>query len=162
MVSIRVKVTVPSEKFADKKWVDEVVATMRRKTGPELKFEFQQTVNTWKNKPTFTIHQETQSNRILVDVYTFNDIYRLVNEGSPKHPIPRAPGFLRYRTGYASKSKAGSKHSFVGGKFGGWRVAKQVQHPGFEARKFDQLIAEDYNPKFQKDMQEAFNRVAKR
>lgn len=169
MVSIRLKVTVPKEKFTDKRWVEEVVSTMRRKTGPELRFEFQRTVNTWDKKPFFAIHQEVGSQRISTSVHTFNDIYALVNAGSPSHVIyPKwtrtggiGRGFLRFRSGYASKTKAGSTRSFVGGPFGDFVSARVVHHPGFEARRFDQLIADDYLPTFERDMQEAFKRAAK-
>lgn len=162
VVSIRVKVTVPKEKFADVRVQDEILRVMRMKTTPDLKREFNLTTATWNLKPSFQSKQEHRGDRISTEVYTNDDIYRLVNEGSPKHPIPRAPGFIRYRTGYKSKTRPGWVNSFTGGKFGGWRVARQIQHPGFEARRFDEMISSSYKPTFEIDMQQAINRAFKR
>ena len=167
MVSIRIKVTVPKEKFADKHWVNTIADVMKTKTAPDLRREFLKTVFGWsaEKKPHFTRQLKRTSHSISMSVFDREegDIYTLVNAGSPAHIITpkKARGFLRFRTGYRSATTPGSiqsRRAYRSGQFVGARV---VHHPGFEARKFDELIAEDYYQTFVNDMQEAFERAAR-
>ena len=167
MVSIRIKVTVPKEKFADKHWVNTIADVMKTKTAPDLRREFLKTVFGWsaEKKPHFTRQLKRTSHSISMSVFDREegDIYSLVNAGSPAHTItPKSPrGFLRFKPGYRSATTAGSiqsRRAYRSGKFVG---AKIVHHPGFEARKFDELIAEDCRVTFEGDMQKAFDKAAR-
>jgi len=97
-------------------------------------------------------------------VYTDSEIYALVNAGSPPHPIyPRKGGFLRFKPGYRPATTPGqlrSRRAYRSGKYVIARSISDPEHPGFEARNFDELVAKEYDPQFVKDMQEAVNSVA--
>ena len=107
---------------------------------------FQATVGSWKRKPKFTRRRAMRKGRTIEgDVTTRNEIYGYVTGGTrrhriPKHPMPRGKK-LRFRTGYRSKTRRRVLGSHKGGAFGGVAFARQVMHPGTEAREFQQEIA---------------------
>ena len=163
-ISISLKVVLPKQKFADKKWVDSIANAMKKKTAPTLKKYFRDTVYGWsaKKKPSFR-QKLTRSNQFIsMFVYTDSEIYALVNAGSPPHPIPARPGgILRYKPGYRASTSPGVLKSRRAYRSGAYRIAKLIKkHPGFKARNFDEMIAKEYEPQFIEDMQDAVNGVA--
>jgi len=157
---IQIKVTLPKKQFSNVLVQHYLHQKQKSVTGPEIKQDFEGTVQGWNNKPAFITKYSMNDREVGVRVYPSSgkngDIYRLVVLGSPAHTITvrRAP-FLRYQTGYSSSTKAGSLLSRPNQRSGRWRVAHSVKHPGFEEREFDRLIGDKNLPKFQKDMQDA-------
>lgn len=165
MVSISVKVSLPKTKFANKKWLDEIARVQRQTSVPRLKKLFVQTTFGWSKKPEFGWVQRRSSDEMSITMYPQGqhaDIWELVNAGSPSHAIyPKKGGFLRFRPGYRAATRPGSlqsRRAYRSGKFVG---AGKVNHPGFEARKFTELIAEEYTNPFVSDMQDALNKTAR-
>lgn len=164
MVGITVKVTTPTRKFGNKKWLDEIARTQRQTSVPRLRKLFQQTVFGWSKKPGFGWRQERLNDEMSITMYPTGqhaEIWNLVNEGSPAHEIRPRKGILRFRPGYRSATRPGqlmSRRAYRSGPFVG---ARTVNHPGFEARKFTELIAEEYHNPYINDMQDAINRVAR-
>ena len=163
---ISIKVTLPKVEFARKKWLDSIASKQRAKALPKLRALFRQTVFGWSVKPDFGWSQTKTSGEISINVYPRGegaDIWNLVNKGSPPHRIPKT-GFARmvYRPGYKAATKPGSLQSGRKYRSGKPRVSYSIDHPGFEARNFTELIAEKYASDFAMDMQEAVTEVARR
>lgn len=164
MVSIKVSVNLPKKPFATKKWLDEIARTQRQTSVPRLKKLFNQTVFGWSRKPEFGWAQQRSADAMSITMYpqgVHADKWELVNAGSPPHTIKPKRGFLRFRPGYRSATTPGqlqSRRAYRSGKEAGARV---VNHPGFAPRKFDELIAQEYQNPFINDMQDALNDVAK-
>lgn len=161
MVSISVKVIVPKNKFKDKKWVEGVADAMKTKTAPKLKALFRKSTFGWSKHPSFRQTLTRRAFSLSMEVYTDDEKYGLLNAGSPRHDIPAKKGFLRFRPGYRSATTPGqlqSRRAYRSGKYVG---AGRVDHPGFEARKFDELVAKEYAPQFRDDIQDGINKVAR-
>lgn len=163
---IRVKVTVPDEILNVKAVVDAIASAQRQKTAPQMKQLFSQTVDGWDNRPDWSQKQEIETNRIAISVWasgTHEKQYRLVNEGARAHPItPRNPGgFLRFQPGYIPATRPGSLTSSPKQRFGDFIRTRGVSHPGFEARLFDEQVADAITDDFASDMQEAIGNAAK-
>lgn len=161
MPTIEIHVTVPKEIFRVEEWRRRVLHVQDQKTGPELQRLFRKTVEGWEHKARFYKRKHVTTYQIGIIAHSAKDkegeIYALVNNGARPHIIrPRRRGFLRFQTGY----RAASRPRFIGGgrktRFGAFISTPVVHHPGFEAREFDQAIAEFYAPTFAKDMQETF------
>lgn len=162
MVSIRVSVTIPKWKFKDKKWVQGVADALVKKTAPHLKVLFRKSTYGWSKHPSFKQHLTRHAHELAMEVYTEDEKYGLVNAGSPKHVIGAARyGFLRFKPGYRSATTPGQLQSRRAFRSGKHVTSYGVNHPGFEARKFDELVAKEYEPQFRSDIQDALNRAAK-
>lgn len=161
MPTIEINVTVPKEVFKIPEWRRRVEHVQDQTTGPQLQGLFRKTVSGWEHKPRFYKRKHITAYQIGVIVHPakekMGDIYALVNQGAKPHIIrPRRAKFLRFQTGY----RAASRPRFIGSgrksRSGRFISTPMVRHPGFEAREFDQAIAEEYAPKFFKDMQDTF------
>lgn len=162
---ITVKVTLPGKKFANRKWFDEMARTQRQTSVPRLRKLFEKTVFGWSKKPGFGWSQRRTFDEMSITMYPtgqYADIWNLVSSGSPAHVIkPRKGGLLSFRPGYRAATRPGSLMSSRAYRSGKTVAAKIVNHPGFEARNFPELIAEEYRNPYVNDMQDALNRVAK-
>lgn len=163
-IKIKMRVRVPKELLSSAKVVDEIARAQRQQTAPELKKLFKQTVDGWKTPPDFSQTQAIGPNRISISVFTSGPNagkYALVNEGSPPHIIrPRRGGMLRFQTGYRAGTRPRMLSSRAYQRFGNYISTGIVHHPGFDARKFDETVAEEHGPQFEKDMQDAIKRAA--
>lgn len=168
---VSISITVSGKNFADHNWVDEVSRAMERTTKPKLKKLFLKSTFGWspENVPDFDGKLNRKANFISMQVFPRNNqrgqVYRMVVLGAPRHPIPkntRKGKLLKFRKGYIAATKPGRLMSGHAYRNGPTVVARKVNHPGFEPREFDVLVAEAYVPEFQKDMQEAFDKAASR
>jgi hypothetical protein len=160
MPDIRISVTMPDmSKFSAKEYVDRIAQAQRDKTVPELTRLFKLTVDGWDNKPRFDWEQQITSHSIGVRVYSAgenSDQYALVVKGSPPHTIrSKNGGLLHYQPGYRPSTKPRILSSHAKSRFGAYISTPVVNHPGFDAREFDQAIAETHKPDFERDMQDA-------
>lgn len=98
------------------------------------------TVQTWTRKPVFTSQRLALWERVIG---TDDEIYGYVNHGTEPHIIrPRNPGgVLAFQSGYQAKTIPNVAFSRAGGAFGPTVHAREVNHPGTEARNFDDAIA---------------------
>lgn len=163
MVSIRIKLTLPKTNFKDKGWVDAVSNALKQKSSPKMKELFRKSTFGWSSKPSFRQELKRATYRLSMEVYTQDALYGLINAGSPKHDIPaRSGGWLRFRPGYRSATTAGSLQSRRAYRSGPYWKARIIKpHPGFKARKFDELVAEEYGKEFPNDIQDAINTAAR-
>ena len=87
--------------------------------------------------------------------------------GTKKHKIPKRPktgrSRLRFKTGYKPKTRAGpARFGGPGVATGPIRYAKQVTHPGFKPRKFEEEILKDLRPDYNKAVSSGARRGLKR
>lgn len=163
---ISITVSVPKVDYARKKWLDAIASKQRAKSLTALRRLFKETVNGWSKKPDFGWAQTKSASEVVLRVYPTGPhagTWNLVNEGSPPHTINAKPrSTLNFRKGYRSATKPGQLRS--GRKYRSlpWWVAKKVDHPGFEGRKFTELIAQKFAEDYAMDMQEAVTEVAQR
>jgi hypothetical protein len=135
---------------------------------PGVLVDFEATVDTFKDKPTFTSKTELLSDGIVTYVglddseSKANENYRRLDAGAVRHMIyARKKRTLRFRTGYVPKTVPRVLASHAGGRTGPWRAPKAVNHPGFEARDFEGTIALKHNARYYRLMEKAMKRAAK-
>ncbi len=137
-----------------------------RKTGTGIKADFEKTTATWKNKPKFE-QQISLSGGPQVEIYTTDEIYGYVDQGTKPHEI-----WAGYYTGksdkkvlaFASKSTPKTKPGVIG-SFGGSSgkvdtFRPYVQHPGGAPRNFSKEIQKQWTPKFKRRMEKAMKQAA--
>lgn len=164
---IEIKVSLPKVEFARKKWLDAIASKQRAKSLPGLRKLFKETVNGWSKKPDFGWAQIKTGDSISINVYPtgeYAEIWNLVNEGAPAHPIDpkKNGGLLRFRPGYRAATRPGQLRSGRSYRSGKHVTAKRVIHPGFEPRRFTELIAQEFAERYGMEMQEAVSEVANR
>ena len=161
MTGIRITVKVPQMVLNSAQVRAKILQTMRTHTGPDLRREFKKTVEGWETAPDFDMKFLEHSGSLATQVFPVGSgkaTYELVNEGSPAHTItPRRGGALRFQTGYRSATSPRTIGSRAKSRSGPFVSAGIVHHPGFEARKFDETIADDYTDTFEQDIQDAIN-----
>lgn len=164
MVSININVSVPKKLFLDADFVNEITEIMKKEVAPDLKHLFRGTTNGWSEKPSWRQKLTQRSSEISMEVWTEDDKYGLVNAGSPRHDIPAKPGgLLRFRRGYRSATTAGSlisRRAYRSGKYEYATIIKN--HPGFAPRKFDELVSQEYDPKFRESVQKAIENASRK
>ena len=160
-MKIRVTLTVPKSVLDAQNVVNAIAAKQRTNTAPDVKHLFRQTTVGWHDPPGWGQKQTILRDSIGMEIHSSgpnSDQYALVNAGSPRHNIPLQPGFLSFQRGYtpSTRPRVLSSRAYVrfGPRYSG---VMQVHHPGFEAREFDQEIAERYKDTFRDDMQDAIN-----
>jgi hypothetical protein len=124
--------------------------------------DFLLTVSQWEHEPKFDKEVSVGPNSVDILVGTDDQIYRYVSEGTKAHPIRvKNAKALHFQAGYNAKTMPGVISSKAGGAFGDDVFALEVQHPGTEARKFEETIAKKWRPRFQKEMQAAMKDAAR-
>lgn len=70
--------------------------------------------------------------------------YTWVDNGTDgPYKIPKAPGFLKFKTGGRPKTQPGRLQSMVGSPGTQWRTAAQVEHPGIKPRNFSEQVGDE-------------------
>lgn len=125
-------------------------------------------VANWENKPDFAykISVKPEAIRVIVnltrpkrvkdsDINT-NTLWKFIDKGTKAHTIrPKTPsGKLRFKWGGKGsyQSKTGARPARYGGpgtvRNGEIVYRKEVHHPGFPGREFEETINKDLRPKF--------------
>lgn len=118
--------------------------------------DFSKTVDTWKSDIQFELKYKLNPSHDVEEFAIYNSdlVYKWVNYGTKAHKIPMKreqpvfdkngkivpPKRLKFMNGYNAKTQAGQLDSSGGGPFGEYIYAKEVMHPGIEARNFDDLV----------------------
>lgn len=103
--------------------------------------EYKKTTRTWKRKPRFVAQMDKKRHTVIV--YTENEIYGYVDEGTRPHKItPKRAPLLRFQSKYVAKTSPRIIGSKRGGASGPWVSAKEVTHPGTKARDFSKIIGQ--------------------
>lgn len=133
-----------------------------RKEGRRIVKEFEKTVATWDEKPSFKFLIGLGSSDASVIIGPTGparivEIYGYVNNGTPPHQIPThiGGGLLHFQRGYNAKTSPGIIGSTPGGSFGEWASKEVVDHPGIVPRNFTGIIITDNLAIFVFNIQEA-------
>lgn len=161
-ISVKVTVTAPKTLLNEAVIRDKIEQALRRQTEPDIKRQFQKTVEGWKHPPDWSQKFTNQANYISVAVWASGankEQYALVNYGSPAHTITpkRRGGLLRFQPGYRSATRPKILSSRAPQRSGEYVTAFAVKHPGFSPRHFDEAVAEEIAPRFVKDVQDAIS-----
>jgi len=125
-----------------------------------VKEDFDKTTETWSNRPKFEIVMVKIAGGTLINVFTQDEIYAYVSEGTKPHEIvPKNVDWLKFPRQYSAKTSVGILSSKPGGHYGAPTFRKSVMHPGIEARKFAETIAEKYGEIAPRQAQEAVRRA---
>lgn len=112
--------------------------------------DFAKTTQSWNNKVTFTAKVRYQGGFISFLVTTDSKLYTMMDiTGAKRHRIaPKTKKFLYYQKDFSPKTTVGSLDSVAGGKSGRFVRRLSVDHPGFLARKYSELIAKKTEKRF--------------
>lgn len=162
MPLIEITVTVPDRIINVEGVRQAIIDAQNSLTKPKLTALFNQTIEGWRTPPYFTARREDTASQLGIRVYPDGpnaQQYALVNQGAGPHQIrPRKARMLRFQTGYRAGTRPRVLSSQAYQRFGDFRTAMVVNHPGFDAREFTQTIADEHEPEFNQDMQEAIAR----
>ena len=134
-----------------------------RAQGKEIVADYNQTVQTWRNKPAFEVAVSLAGGGATVLVTPDGpnrQQFEYVDKGTRPHIIRvrRAPA-LRFRLGGSPKTQPGVIGSGSGSPPNGfWRAKDFVRHPGTEARRFSEIIEKRRRKRFQEAMVDAMQR----
>jgi hypothetical protein len=128
-----------------------------------VKQDFEATVETWEHEVEFHAEVKDTPQGLVAEVSTEDEIYGYVNNGTDPHPIraKNAKALAFPGGGYVAKTIPGMVGSQSGGPAGDTAFAKEVQHPGTEARKFDEAIKKKRRGDFARIMLRALLRGAR-
>lgn len=135
------------------------------KTGQQY---FNRTTHTWDTKVRFKITRaRALSFGLHGEVYTTNLIYHFVNAGTKKHKIrAKKANALVFVWGGRGSYKAQTTPRIIGSRFGGatgfTNYRKEVNHPGTEAREFDQEVARLIKKQLEDDVQNRINKITRK
>ena len=115
-----------------------------------IQADFEKTTATWTTPVEFTTRVLSSAGTRVAYVYTDNEIYKFVDQGTRPHIIHAKHRMrpLTFQVGYKAKTSPGAIGSHGGGPFGETVRALAVLHPGTEARGFSEAI----QAKWEKDI----------
>jgi len=133
---------------------------------PHFIAKFDDVVSDWSGKPDFKARKFITLDYIKVNVFPAGankQKWIWVSRGT-KGPylIPKAgPGLLAFTMGYSARTKPVGQHHVGSGTATGDSVVMfgQVEHPGIEARLFEETIAKEQKQWYAKTMENAFRRI---
>lgn len=148
---------IPDRPLADPAALGAELARVIDEAAQQIAKEFAGTVETWNEKPAFAVETSAPLTR---NIYTRNQIYEWVNDGTPPHEIlPITAHALSFMTGGASKSSVGSLGARPGAEGSEHHFSRGVHHPGVAARQFDRLIEEAWLEIFPARIQAAIDEI---
>lgn len=125
-------------------------------TAKQVKADYDKTVATWRNKPSFSIEAPADNERVIG---TDDEIYGYVDDGTRPHVIVAHGKTLAF-PGQSSPKTAPRVIGSGGGSRGGATVfTKRVQHPGTDARDFSEVIGEQAEQRLADELQRALDGV---
>lgn len=147
-------------------FLDEFRSAMSGQVKNEIIHDFEQTVRGWHKPPNFGYALTTGGGQYSVIVFPIGPYaqkYAWVNTGTPPRLIrPTKRRSLAFKTGFRASTAPGQLASRRYQRFGSTLYRKAVRWPGIKAREFDATIAKKYKGDFQRTMQNAVTRAARR
>lgn len=136
------KVLLPRKLAVDPAAMARVIANTLNARALDIKVDFGVTVASWEHSVTFSVTSPSTYERI---VSTEDDIYRMLNKGTPAHRIePKGGGVLRFTGPFRAKTVPNSISSRSGNKGSAETFSRGVNHPGTEARNWNKAIAKKW------------------
>lgn len=166
MVSL-LKTIKPKRRLNDKAMKDALYNSLRRVRTQVLK-DFESTTETWKHKPKFIAETSVAEAGPRLEVYTTDEIYAYVDEGTKPHEIwagiytgKSDKKALAFASAFSPKTKVNVLGSGAGSKGEVNTVRPYVLHPGTEARNFSEMIRKKNEPRFKREMEQGMRDAAK-
>lgn len=140
---------------------------LRRNVLPDIKEDFDKTVEGWSDKPEFRSRLTVNRQGISLIVFPAGpskDKYNLVSRGAKPHVITSRQGgpSLSFRSGSRAATSPGSINSRPRATFGKQITTRKVNHPGFEGRNFYKQIADLNKVEFKRRIENSLRRAARR
>ena len=149
--------------YYDPKAFVETMKPVADRTVRRFQDDFKKTTQGFKTRITFRTVKKINDRGWIIAVGTDNEIYAYLNYGTKPHAIrPKKARRLRFRGGYTSKTVPGRLNTRPGGSSGDYVSAKEVQHPGTDARNFDKEIVRRNQQPIVDDVKDAFREAAKK
>lgn len=124
-----------------------------------IKKSFESTTSTWNTKVIFEIREIAPGPGARI--FTRNEIYYFVHEGTKPHDIYAKPGGrLWFMTPYGPKTQVGRISAGAGSVGSTQGIAAHVHHPGTKARSFNALIKKGATNRFRKRVQTLIRNMA--
>jgi len=159
--------TIKPQRFNDRAFRARIQSTARKVAG-EMEKDFKATTATWKHKVKFEKLVDVAASPVQILVGTDDEIYGYVNNGTKPHPIFAGiytgrsnKAVLAFPSAYKAKTQPRVIGSEGGGGFGDTVVVPFVQHPGTDARHFDEVIRDKWEPRFKREIESALAAGAK-
>ena len=132
-----------------------------------LQSKHEAVVRDWTHRPKFQGKTYVSKRQILSTVYPVGGnakYYLWTDKGTKPHDIrPKRARYLKFQVGYDARTAPGAKSGVgTGRKFGAWRSALVIHHPGTKARKFSEKFNKDILPDMRKDIENAIRRALRR
>lgn len=139
---------VPIGKVADlrldAKRAQKVIENVLDMTAEAIRADYHVTTRTWSNKPTFVIEKPNPWERLI---YTENEIYGYVSEGTPVRYATMTPDF---------QAKTAPRVIASGtGRGGVAFVSKAHPRPGIKAREFPETIGRKWDKEAPRQIERA-------
>ena len=149
-----VRVIVPKGKVFDAKKLVRGLANGMDALAEGILVDFEVTTQTWEHQPEFAI---TKLNAVDRVIGTTDRIYGFVNDGTPPHLIyPKNGRALTFMGPYRAKTRPAQIRSYKGATGNTITYTRApVQHPGTDARSFDQAIKNKWVRRSQETVQRA-------
>jgi len=143
MATIGITVLPPAKPINEKRLL-KALETACNQTLRSMQKDFQKTTRTWNTPVTFVVVKMTPNGQDLEGATgTDNKIYLYVTRGTKPHIIRAKNGkVLSFPSKYRAKTRRRVIRSYTGGGSGARRYAKEVKHPGTQAREFEEEIAD--------------------
>lgn len=149
-----VKAIIPKRGLLEPKKLARAIENALDGAAKAAKADFGVTVQTWETEVEFEIKRQPGRRRI----FTTNAVYRYVSEGTRAHRIEaKGKKPLAFPQNFGPKTVVRQIASGAGGRGGPTVYTRAVEHPGTEARKFDEAVAEKWQKELPKTLQRAID-----
>lgn len=165
----------PPSASAQYKTVRNQVRVGLKRVGKRVQKAFERVVSNWRNKPGFRFQVGSGPKQLFLRVQVTGSrkakrIWNWIDKtGTKPHIIrPKRAKVLRFVWGgpgsYLAKTGAGPARFGGPGTVKGGKVVftKQVNHPGFKARKFGEAILKDTEPELDREVRNGYRRGLRR
>lgn len=146
----------------------ELEQTLETQVKQRLIEEHKKVTANWEHDIEFQGRKTITADQIKIYIFPAGpnkEIWNYNDQGTRPHVIrPKSAPRLAFQAGtYIPKTKPVGQIVSGGGQVQGGELvfAKEVNHPGTEARRFSETIAEDIKPDFRREVENAFRRIAR-
>lgn len=151
---MKMKAIIPKRLLFDVSKLSRAIDNTLDSAAKAVQVDFEVTTQTWTNKPDFVI-DEAPGKRT---VYTADEIYHYVNDGTRPHIIAaKNKKMLAFGVPHGAKTTPKVIGSGSGSKGSTMVFKKQVKHPGTQAREFTTVIADKWQKELPRLLQRAID-----
>lgn len=148
----KLEVILPKKQLLNRQQMERAIENALNQAAKAVQVDFKVTTQTWQHDVEFKI-ESSPGERIIS---TTDEIYGYVSGGTRPHPIVAKPGkTLVFGTPSRAKTTPRVIGSGSGSKGSSIIYTKRVQHPGTQAREFDQVISK----KWEKELPDLLQRA---